>query len=224
MKFQSALLSSAAGSISGATFTSFRNINVIRKKVGPRSHTSTFTQLRKQQQKLIVAQWQGLPEATRQMWQQIALIITKTNSFGQTYHPSGFNLFRERQFNYLITNNAGIVTPFPPGMFPTAHYVNETNNSTLYTIVKSPSTATSTTFLVLSVARQLSGYRDPASLSYRIAAISKPSVTGSRSVTAAYNSVYRSFDPSKYKYVRLYWVDGLTYARSVSQYLWAPPA
>jgi hypothetical protein len=89
----SPLVSNAAGSIGGTTFSRVRSGATARKRPRP-PHPGAPFQLTLQQQLLKAAQiWAAGLLITQTDWVAYAATVTLTNRLGQTFHPTGMNMF-----------------------------------------------------------------------------------------------------------------------------------
>jgi hypothetical protein len=93
MKFLSALISQGSASIGGATFSKNRGGNYIRKRVAPVQPRSSAQQAVRATLAALSGQWKGLSQAVIAAWSALASTITLKDSLGNSYIPTGNQLF-----------------------------------------------------------------------------------------------------------------------------------
>lgn len=99
----------ARGSIGSMTFTRGRNGPVIRTKVSPvQPRSAAVMNIRAFFATLSKAWTFILTDAQRAAWMALAAITTYTNAFGNTYHPTGLQLYQGCNRNLQLTGTATI--------------------------------------------------------------------------------------------------------------------
>jgi hypothetical protein len=93
MKFISPLLSDARASVGGATFSKNRGGNYIRAKVAPVQPRSVAQQTVRANLSVLAGMWKSLSAADVAGWNTLAGTITLKDSLGNSYSPSGIDLF-----------------------------------------------------------------------------------------------------------------------------------
>lgn len=107
-----AMMVDARGKLGGHVFTKARSGATIRTKVTPvNGHTSAQGVTRSRFGSLS-QQWSTLSEEQRIAWNSKAATVGKTNIFGDSYFPSGKNLFVS--INTNILNAGGSTINIPP--------------------------------------------------------------------------------------------------------------
>jgi hypothetical protein len=93
MKFISPLFSDARASVGGATFSKNRGGNYVRSKVAPVQPRSVAQQSARANLALFSGQWKGLTATQRAGWAGLAAGITLKDTLGNSYTPTGSQLF-----------------------------------------------------------------------------------------------------------------------------------
>lgn len=138
MKFQSALLSEARGSLNGATFSRNRYAAIIRNKTSPVNPDTPAQSLQRQNFAALSASFRDLSGSQIEAWNAAVDNWGKTNVFGQNYKPSGLNLYVGLNTNLLNANEAIISDPPTPGEMPVLEISVGSNTTAAQTIVFSP--------------------------------------------------------------------------------------
>jgi hypothetical protein len=93
MKYLSALISQGSASIGGATFSKNRGGNYIRKRVAPVQPRSSAQQAVRATLASLSGQWKDLGAAVIAAWSALASTITLKDSLGNSYIPTGNQLY-----------------------------------------------------------------------------------------------------------------------------------
>lgn len=117
MKYLSALLTQTSGSIGGATGASNRGGNYFRARVAPVQPRTVKQQNVRALLSSISAQWRALTTSQIAGWNTLAATITLHDSLGNTYNPSGSQLFNALNIN--LTNIGASTITAPPAGAPT---------------------------------------------------------------------------------------------------------
>lgn len=99
------MMTDARGKLGGHVFTKTRNGATIRTKVTPTNPQTVAQQLARSIFGLVSAAWRTLSEGDRLAWNSAVSAYSRTNIFGDSYLPSGKNLFVQINSNLL---NAGL--------------------------------------------------------------------------------------------------------------------
>ena len=114
MKFQSNIFADARGKLNGNVFTKNRFASVVRNKVSPVQPQSISQLNQRQNFGALSAGWRSLTQEQRSSWDAFATSVPRTNTFGQTYSPTGQNYYIGLNTNLL---NAGQPTIQSPVVF-----------------------------------------------------------------------------------------------------------
>lgn len=88
------LVSEVRGSIGGTTFTAGRFGNVVRQRRSPIHAPTVRRHTYKSLFATVIAHWVStLNQGQRDAWDTLAAATDFTNSLGETYHPTGLNLY-----------------------------------------------------------------------------------------------------------------------------------
>jgi hypothetical protein len=93
MKYLSPLLSDARASIGGATASKNRGGNYFRARVAPVQPRSVAQQEQRANLAALSGGWKGLTQSQRDGWSALASGITLKDSLGNSYKPSGSQLY-----------------------------------------------------------------------------------------------------------------------------------
>lgn len=112
MKYTSPLLSQARASLGGTTFSANRGGNYTRARVAPVQPRTAAQQTARAQFSSVSGDWKTLTVAQRAGWTAAAAGITLQDSLGNSYVPTGNQLFVGLNRNLLV-NNEAIVSAAP---------------------------------------------------------------------------------------------------------------
>jgi hypothetical protein len=116
MKFRSAIITAASGSVGGATFSTNKGGNYVRARVkGTQPNSAAQVQVR-QNMAVVTAAWQELTDVQRQAWRDAAQSATYQNTLGETKTLTGQNLFVKINGNVKAANPTAaiILQPVSP--------------------------------------------------------------------------------------------------------------
>jgi len=118
MKYQSAIVSAASGSVGGCTFSRNRYGKYIRNRSIPVNPSSSFQQVVRNLLAVYTARWGTLSQALRDAWDTYALLTPVTDALGQPITLSGINMYvRTLVFRAQITGVAlSDTAPASPGL------------------------------------------------------------------------------------------------------------
>lgn len=116
MKYLSALISQGSASIGGATFSKNRGGNYIRKRVAPVQPRSSAQQAIRASLSALSGQWKTLSSSQLAAWSALASTITLKDSLGNSYIPTGNQLFVG--LNATLTTCAETTITTAPGAPP----------------------------------------------------------------------------------------------------------
>jgi hypothetical protein len=186
MKYLSALISQGSASIGGATFSKNRGGNYIRKRVAPVQPRSSAQQAIRATLSALSGQWKSLSNSQIAAWSALASTITLKDSLGNSYIPTGNQLFVG--LNATLTTCAEPTNSTAPGappafadMLPIA--ATATAGTPSFTITTSLSTAPSGfIFLVRATPQGSAGIAFFGTSKYRV--IGKYAATSYASINA----------------------------------------
>lgn len=111
MKFISPILSDARASVGGATFSKNRGGNYIRAKVAPVQPRTVAQQEARANLSAIAGTWKTLSASQIAGWNTLAATITLKDSLGNSYSPSGIDLYVGNNRNLSAIGETSIVDP-----------------------------------------------------------------------------------------------------------------
>lgn len=106
------MMTDARGKLGGHVFTKARSGATVRTKVTPANPQSLAQSVARTRLGALSQSWSSLTEEQRVAWNSRALEVGKTNIFGDSYYPSGKNLFVSVNTSVLLAG--GVVVPVPP--------------------------------------------------------------------------------------------------------------
>jgi hypothetical protein len=106
-----ALVVDGRNKIGGHVASKNRGGAYLRTKVSPAQPSSTYSAAVRSRLASISAGWRGLSEAQRLAWNDAVGSFKKTDIFGNSRNPSGFNLYQELNNNLVNIGIAQITTP-----------------------------------------------------------------------------------------------------------------
>ena len=194
MKFISPLLSDARASVGGATFSKNRGGNYIRSKVAPVQPRSTAQQGVRAGLATLAQMWRTLTPAQIAGWNTLAQGLTLKDSLGNSYSPSGIDLFVGNNRN-LSSINATVVED-PPAQNAAFDDLSPltvvaTAGTPAFTIAPTVAAApTGFTFLVRATGQLSPGVSYVGQSQYRIISHYAATAFASLNILAAYTARY----------------------------------
>lgn len=110
----SALASSIKGVLGGTIFQGWGTLNILRNRTSGVRHISDQTQAQKSILSHMSRAWSGLTDANRATWEAAAQSITVPDAFGNPRHPSGYELFVQRNAEIITAGGSGPLANYPP--------------------------------------------------------------------------------------------------------------
>ncbi len=119
MKYISPLISDARGSLGGTTFARNRSGIYTRARVAPTQPRTTSQQDNRANFAALASSWKSLAQSDIQAWNTAASAETLTDSLGNSYMPSGMQLYMSCNRNLGFIGKSPLSTPgAKPGAFP----------------------------------------------------------------------------------------------------------
>lgn len=106
-----AMMVDARGKLGGHVFTKARSGATIRTKVTPINGQTSAQGAARSRFSTLSQSWRNLSEEQRIAWNNKATTVGKTNVFGDTYYPSGKNLYVAINTNILIAGGSPVNIP-----------------------------------------------------------------------------------------------------------------
>lgn len=194
MKYLSPLLSDARASIGGATASKNRGGNYFRARVAPVQPRSVAQQEQRSNLATLSGAWKGLTASQRAGWNALAATITLKDSLGNSYNPTGSQLYVGNNRNLSQVNSTVVDTP--PTSKPDFEDVTPlTLTATAGTPTMAITTGlgaapTGTIFLVKAAAQQSPGRSFVGQSRYRVIGHFPASSFASLNVLSAYNAKF----------------------------------
>jgi hypothetical protein len=192
MKYLSALISQGSASIGGATFSKNRGGNYIRKRVAPVQPRSSAQQAIRATLAALSGQWKSLGASVIAAWTALASTITLKDSLGNSYIPTGNQLFVGLNATLTVCAEP-VITAAPAGMpaFPDMLPIAATATAGTPTLAITTSLATAPTgyvFLVRATPQGSAGKAFFGTSAYRIIGKYAASTFASINALAFYNA------------------------------------
>ena len=105
------MMTDARGKLGGHVFTKARSGATVRTKVSPANPKTSAQGAVRSRFATLSQSWRNLSEEQRIAWNNKASTVGKTNIFGDTYFPSGKNLFVAINTNILTAGGSAINIP-----------------------------------------------------------------------------------------------------------------
>jgi len=102
------------GKIGGHVASKNKSGSYFRTKVSPVNPQSASQTTVRNRMSTRAQAWRGLTEAQRLAWNAAVSAFSRTNVFGDTVEPSGFNLYCELNNNLILAGEAAITSPPMP--------------------------------------------------------------------------------------------------------------
>lgn len=192
MKFISPLVSDARASLGGATFSKNRGGNYVRAKVAPVQPRTVAQQNARSNLATISGAWKSLTQNQIAGWNSLASGVTLSDSLGNSYSPSGAQLFVGNNRN-LSDIDQTIIDTAPPSA-PDFEDISPlvltiTAGTPAFTIAPTIGAApTGNSFLVRATAQLSPGISYIGQSQYRIIAVFAASAYASLNVLTAYTA------------------------------------
>jgi hypothetical protein len=111
MKYLSPLLSDARASIGGATASKNRGGNYFRARVAPIQPRTVLQQVIRAQLSSLSAGWRALTASQIAGWNATASTITLKDSLGNSYKPTGSQLYVGNNMNLFLAGESTVAAP-----------------------------------------------------------------------------------------------------------------
>lgn len=102
---------SISGSINGKTYSRTRAGNVIKSRSNPVNPNTSFQSAVRAQFAALSATWRGLTDGQRKSWDAAGETFPAINAIGESYTPSGFQLYMNLNGNLQAVDAAIISVP-----------------------------------------------------------------------------------------------------------------
>jgi hypothetical protein len=145
-----ALVVDGRNKIGGHVASKNRGGSYLRTKVSPAQPSSVYSSAVRSRLASIASSWRGLVATSRNQWNEAVGSFKKTDIFGDSRNPSGFNLYQQLNNNLVNAGVAQITTPPLPDtvdMMTSASVVVD-NSSHTVVITYAPAIAADHKFLV----------------------------------------------------------------------------
>jgi hypothetical protein len=194
MKYLSALLTQSSGSLGGATFAKNRGGNYIRKRIAPVQPRTVAQQNVRSNLATIAASWKTLTPDQVAGWNSLASTVTLKDSLGNSYNPSGIDLYVANNRNLSDIGEA--IISDPPSTAVSFEDISPLTvtvaaGTAAFTIAPTIDAApTGTKFLVRATPQLSSGVSYIGRSKYRNVESFAATAYASLNVLAAYNALF----------------------------------
>jgi hypothetical protein len=130
----SGLVSEVVGKLNGSVFFRNRYGSVIRNNTTPINNHTPADEIIRAYIYYLSKHWKDLTEIQRAAWRTLATRVTLTNPFGDTYNPTGYNLYISNNMNLKCAGLA-FIDDAPdhdsPHLFPAFSIIEDIPHSEL---------------------------------------------------------------------------------------------
>lgn len=109
------IISEARGKLNGTVFSRNTYGSYMRTKVTPANPSTPYQQSVRSALTAASQSWAALDDATRSAWNQSAVLVSRTNIFGDNVPLTGFNLYTKLYCNARSINKTPNSNPTPVG-------------------------------------------------------------------------------------------------------------
>jgi len=186
-----AIVTDGRGKIGGHVLTKNRQGAAMRTKTTPINRRSTFqSSVRSILQNLSQA-WRNITQSQRDAWNAAAQDVSRTNIFGNAYHPTGKNYFQLVNTNLSLTGAVPVSAPPSPtpAVSLTAVVVNTMSTSSIV-LAGDPDTVPADNAYMVEATRSLSAGKGVAGSEFRKIAIVDDGEDLSDNLFAAYSTKF----------------------------------
>jgi hypothetical protein len=186
-----ALMTDGRGKSGGHVLTRNRQGAAMRTKASPVQRRSNTQQQAKSRFTSLSQAWRNLTEAQRVSWNNAAPDFVFTNVFGDSYSPTGKNLFMLLNENILNAGGTQISAPVLP-VSPTAltSFAIGSNTSAAQTLTFAASPVPANEALIIEATRPLSAGIYAAGSSFRKLTTVAAAATSPVNTFAAYSALF----------------------------------
>lgn len=186
------MIASASGSTGGTTFSRNRYTPYTRTRAKPVNPNSTKQQIFRSRIGNLAQQWRGLTASQRLAWNSQAATITKVNSLGQSYSPSGFGFFTGINTVRLAVGLAVVTSPptFGTSAVVTSASVVSTGSTGVQTVTFAPAIAAASYYVLRATAVSSPGKTFFGRSQYKDVAYLSVTDTSPYVATTAYAAVF----------------------------------
>lgn len=210
------MMVAGSGALGGHVVTRNRQGVAVRTKTTPINRRSTSQTGTRQTFSTLSQNWRALSEAQRQSWINAAPDFTRHNVFGDTYHPTGKNLYMIINANILIAGGTVVSAP-PAETQPVAltAVVFATNTSAAQSITFLPTPVPANTVVVIQATRPLSAGIESAGKQFRQVVVIPAAGTSPENSLAAYTAKFGAPITGKKIFYNLFTIHMLSGLRSL---------
>ena len=209
-------MTDARGKSNGHVITKNRQGQAVRTKVTPVNRRSNAQQAQRNRLTGFSQAWRGLTQDQRDAWNSAAQEVKKSNIFGDSYSPTGFNYFQIVNQNLALVGTAQTddpISPEPP-VNPTSFGIaSNTNAAQTLSFAASPIGA-DTTFIIEATRPLSAGVSSPGS-AFRKVTTATTAATSPLNTFTAYEAVFGTPITGKKIFFRVTPVNDVTGVRGI---------
>jgi len=186
-----AIVTDGRGKLGGHVLTKNRQGAAMRTKSSPVQRRTNSQQASKNRFTTLTQAWRVLTEAQRLAWNSAAPDYIQTNIFGDTYAPTGKNLFMLLNETLLIGGFAMISAPvLAVSPVPITAFAVASNTSAAQTLSFAPTPIAADNFFIVEATRPLSAGKYAPGSAFRILSIRAAADISPLNTFAEYQSLF----------------------------------
>lgn len=211
-----AIVVDGRGKIGGHVMTKNRQGSALRTKVTPTNRKTNTQQGSKNRLANLSDNWRALTDAQRQAWDAAAQDVKKSNIFGDSYSPTGKNLYMIVNQNLVLAGSAAVSAP--PAVTPATALTSLTVSdfaSGALEFAFAPSPVPASHVLRVEATRPLSPGVNAAGSQFRFVKNIAASQTTPQDIATEYEAIFGTIPVGKRIFIRAYTINTTSGARSL---------
>ena len=211
-----AIIVDGRGKIGGHVMTKNRQGSAMRTKVTPTNRSSNTQQAIKSRLSGFSKAWRGLTDAQRSAWNSAAPDFQRHNIFGDSYSPTGFNLYQIINQNLAVIGVAAVSSP-PVSTAPTplTALSSLALTAAAMTSTFAPTPVAANNKLVVEATRPLSAGKGTAKSEFRTVQVFAAAQATPADTFASYSAKFGAPVVGKRIFVRAYTIHSVSGIRSL---------
>jgi len=211
-----AIVVDGRGKIGGHVMTKNRQGSALRTKVTPINRKSNTQQSAKNRLANLSDNWRGLTDAQRQSWDAAAQDVKRSNIFGDSYSPTGKNLYMIVNQNLLLAGSSATSTPpaVTPATALTSLSVDDFSGGAL-SFAFAPTPVPASHVLRVEATRPLSPAVQASDSQFSFVKNIAAAQTSTQDIATEYEAIFGSIPTGKRIFIRAYTIQTVSGARSL---------
>jgi hypothetical protein len=203
-------ITDGAGKSGGNVMSANRSGNYVRQRITPVNPQSPVSQSRRAYFSQLTQLWKGLSAINIGLWNAATINYPRLDRIGNTYYPSGFNLFIELNLNCLIGGFAYLSAP-PVKLIPiTPTFSSLTVDfvATSVDLIFAPALPVSTDIVIAFASPAVSAGKSMITSAYRFIQAFANAAQGSQNIYANYHNIFPAGEIGQKVFVKCFNVNG----------------